>query len=175
MAFLPGTTVAIVTEKPGRLWLVDVRTGAKQQVAGAPRVVFKGQGGLLDVVLSPTFRADGLVYLTYSESSPNGGSGLALARAKLAGQQLQGLSVLWRDPEGGSGGQFGAIVAFAPDGKSLFLTSGERQRFTPAQDSSQPLGKILRLTLDGKPAPGNPQAGRTGASAVMVIDPPRDT
>ena len=70
------------------------------------------------------------------------------------------LQVLWRDPAGGEGGQFGAIIAFAPDGKSLFLSSGERQRFTPAQDPSQPIGKILHLTLDGKPAPGNPWRGR---------------
>ena len=76
------------------------------------------------------------------------------------GARLDGLQVLWRDPAGGQGGQFGAIVAFAPDGKSLFLSSGERQRFTPAQDPSQPLGKILHLTLDGKPAPGNPLGGQ---------------
>ncbi len=66
-------------------------------------------------------------------------------------------------------------MAFAPDGKSLFLSSGERQRFTPAQDPNQPLGKILHLTLDGKPAPGNPGAGQTGAAKVTVTDPPDDT
>jgi len=66
-------------------------------------------------------------------------------------------------------------VSFAPDGQSLFLSSGERQRFTPAQDPSQPLGKILRLTLDGKPALGNPFAGRAGAATVVVTDPPEDT
>jgi glucose/arabinose dehydrogenase len=138
-------------------------------------VLFGGQGGLLDVVVSPSFATDKFVYLTYSEPSANGGSGLALARAKLAGTRLDGLQVIWRDPAGGNGGQFGAIVAFAPDGKSLFLTSGERQRFTPAQDPSQPLGKILHLTLDGKPAPDNPGAGRTGVSIIVVTDPPKDT
>jgi glucose/arabinose dehydrogenase len=179
MAFLPGSTEAIVTEKPGRIWLADTRTGRKQPVAGAPRVVVSDQGGLLDVALSPTFASDKLVYLTYSEPSANGGSGLALARARLAqdgtGARLSQFQLLWHDPAGGEGGQFGAIIAFAPDGKSLFLSSGERQRFTPAQDPSQPLGKILRLTLDGKPAPGNPMAGRTGAATVSVTDPPRDT
>jgi len=64
---------------------------------------------------------------------------------------------------------------FAPDGKSLFLTSGERQRFTPAQDPNQALGKILHLTLDGKPAPGNPWAGKVGTPTITVTDPPRDT
>lgn len=179
MAFLPGTNIGIVTEKPGHIWLVDIRSGTKQAVSGAPRVLVSDQGGLMDVALSPTFAADKLVYLSYAEPSPNGGSGLALARAKLirgpSGSTLQGLSVLWRDPGGGEGGQFGSIIAFAPDGKSLFLSSGERQRFTPAQDLNQPLGKILHLTLDGKPAPDNPWYGRIGTSTVTITDPPRDT
>ena len=179
MDFLPGSDVAIVTEKPGRIWLVDVSSGRKQAVAGAPRVVVSSQGGLLDAVVSPTFASDGVVYLTYSEPSRNGGSGLALARAQLVrsanAADLQNLQVLWRDPAGGEGGQFGARIAFAPDGQSLFLSSGERQRFTPAQDPGQPLGKILHLTLEGKPAPGNPMAGRTGAATVTITDPPDDT
>ncbi len=179
MDFLPGTSTAIVTEKPGRIWLVDLGSGQKHAVAGAPRVLYGGQGGLLDVKLAPSFARDGLVYLTYSEPSANGGSGLAMARAKLvraAGSaRLDGLQVLWRDPAGGRGGQFGAIILFARDGRSLFLSVGERQRFTPAQDASQPLGKILHLTLEGKPATGNPMAGRTGAPSVTVTDPPRDT
>jgi len=179
MAFLPGTMTALVTEKAGRIWLVDVRTGAKQIVAGAPEVVSGGQGGLLDVVVSPAFATDKQVYLTYAEPSRNGGSGLALARATLADEptapRLDGLRVLWHDPAGGRGGQFGAIVVFAPDGQSLFLSTGDRMRFTPAQDLNQPLGKILHLTLDGKPAPGNPWAGRTGTSTVPVTNPPEDT
>jgi aldose sugar dehydrogenase len=181
LAFLPGTNIAIVTEKPGHIWLVDTATGQKQPVSGAPQVRqagTNGQGGLLDVVVSPHFPQGGVIYLTYSEPSANGGSGLALARAQLVrgtAPALQQLQVIWRDPAGGDGGQFGGIVAFAPDGRSLFLTSGERQRFTPAQDPSQPLGKILHLTLDGKPAPGNPWAGKLGAATVTVTDPPEDT
>jgi glucose/arabinose dehydrogenase len=179
MDFLPGSSTAIVTEKPGRIWLVDLRTGRKQALSGAPRVVVSSQGGLLDVKLSPGFASDGGVYLTYSERSANGGSGLALAQATLvrdaAGARLQNLKVLWQDPAGGEGGQFGAIIAFAPDRKSLFLSSGERQRFTPAQDPSQPLGKILHLTLDGKPAADNPLVGRAGAPMVTITDPPQDT
>ncbi|HXS49118.1 MAG TPA: PQQ-dependent sugar dehydrogenase [Sphingomicrobium sp.] len=181
MAFVPGTMMAIVTEKPGRVWLVDTANGRKEPVNGVPTVQqagTSGQGGLLDVVVSPHFAQDGFVYLTYSEPSGNGGSGLALARARLtrgAAATLQHLRVIWRDPAGGEGGQFGGIILFAPDGKSLFLTSGERQRFTPAQDPSQPLGKILHLTLDGKPAPGNPWAGKLGAATVTVTDPPEDT
>ena len=179
MAFLPGTNLGLVTEKPGHIWLVDIHSGAKTPVSGAPRVLAKGQGGLLDIALSPSFASDGLVYLTYAQPSANGGSGLALARARLArgasGGSLQGLTVLWHDPAGGEGGQFGAIIAFAPDGKSLFLSSGERQRFTPAQDPNQPIGKILHLTLDGKPASDNPWAGHVGAPSVTITDPPDDT
>jgi glucose/arabinose dehydrogenase len=179
LAFIPGRPFALVTEKPGRIWWVDVTTGRKISVRGVPRVVNGGQGGLLDIVVGPSFAKDGAVYLTYSEPSSNGGSSLALARGRIVqtedGVTLNDVQVIWRDPAGGQGGQFGAIVVFAPDGKSLFLTSGERQRFTPAQDPSQPIGKILHLTLDGKPAPGNPWAGRTGAATVVVIDPPQDT
>jgi glucose/arabinose dehydrogenase len=179
MAFLPGTNTALVTEKPGHIWLVNAGNGKKQPVSGVPDVVYHGQGGLLDVAVSPGFAGNQQIYLTYSQASANGGSGLALARARLvrdaSGARLDGLQVLWHDPAGGQGGQFGAIVAFAPDGKSLFLSSGERQRFTPAQDASQPLGKILHLTLDGRPAPDNPAAGKTGAATVAVTDPPKDT
>jgi glucose/arabinose dehydrogenase len=178
MDFLPGSTTALVTEKAGRLWLIDVSNGRKQQVAGAPAVVAQGQGALSDVVVSPHFAQDRLVYLTYSEPSKNGGSQLALARARLvrgAAPALQQLQVIWRNPTGGQGGHFGARIAFAPDGNSLFLSAGERQRFTPAQDPNLPMGKILHLTLDRKPAPGNPWAGRTGAATVRVIDPPEDS
>jgi glucose/arabinose dehydrogenase len=184
LAFLPGsgvalTNVVLVTEKPGRMWLIDVGTGKKAQVAGVPRVVVSSQGGLLDVAAAPTFAGDQTIYLTYAERSANGGSGLALARVRLSGigasPRLENLTVLWHDLAGGDGGQFGGRIAFAPDGQSLFLSSGERQRFTPAQDPNQPLGKILHLTLDGKPAPGNPWAGRAGAATVTITDPPEDT
>jgi len=109
----------------------------------------------------------------------NCGSSLAMARAKLTlgsgTASLDGLQVLWHDPAGGQGGQFGAAIAFAPDGNSLFLSSGDRQRMAPAQDPNSPLGKVLHLTLDGKPAPGNPGAGKPSAQTVNIINPPMDT
>ena len=176
IAFLPDGRM-LVTEKVGGLWLVT-QQGEKTQVANIPAVLWKGQGGMLGVYLSPHYAKDHFVYLTYSEPGDDGSS-LALARAQLKigkdAASLEGLRVIWRDGERGKGGQFGAAVAFSPDGKYLFLSSGDRQRMTPAQDPNQPLGKILRLTLDGKPAPGNPMAGKTGASTVPVIDPPSDT
>lgn len=134
---------------------------------------------MLGVFLSPHYAKDNYVYLTYSEPGEPGGASLALARAKLKLTQdaasLEDLKVIWRDGERGEGGQYGAQIAFSPDGKYLYLTVGDRQRMTPAQDPNQPLGKILRLTLDGKPAKGNPMAGKKGAPTGPVIDPPSDT
>lgn len=175
MDFLPGSSRALVTEKAGRLWLIDVNGGAKRQVAGVPAVVADGQGGLLDVKAGPSFAQDVSIYFTFAEASKNGGSQLALARANLIdsndGARLDKVQVIWRNPTGGKGGHFGARIAFAPDGGSLFLSAGERQRFTPAQDPNLPMGKILHLTLDGKPL----ATGRPGASTVIVTDPPEDS
>lgn len=177
IAFLPDSRM-LITEKVGGLVLMKP-TGEYTSVANVPPVLYKGQGGQLGVYLSPHYAKDKTVYLTYSEPGEPGGSSLALAKAKLTingdNASLDDLKVIWHDAERGQGGQFGAAVAFAPDGKSLFLTSGDRQRFTPAQDPNSPLGKVLHLTLDGKPAPGNPMAGKTGATTLDVIDPPSDT
>ena len=134
LAFLPGTSRALVTEKRGRIWLVDIATGAKQEISGVPKVRAGGQGGLLDIALSPRFASDHLVYLSYSEPSPESGSGLALARARLSGTGLNGLQLIWRDPQGGSGGQFGGIIAFAPDGNSLFLSYGRPPALHPGTE-----------------------------------------
>ena len=157
IAFLPDGRM-LVTEKVGPLWVVT-QQGARTPVRNVPAVLAEGQGGMLGVYVSPNYKTDHNVYLTYSEPHDSGSS-LALARAKLSigtsSASLDGLKVIWRDGEGGKGGQFGAAVAFSPDKRFLFLTVGDRQRMTPAQDPNSPLGKILRLTLDGKPAPGNP-------------------
>ena len=133
---------------------------------------------MLGVFVSPTYATDQSIYLTYVEPGDYGG-GLALARATLNAAatpiRLEKFEVLWRQMPRGKGGQAGGQIAFSPDGQSLFLTVGDRQRFTPAQDPNQPAGKILHLTLDGKPAPGNPNFGKTGAATIPLIDPPRNT
>ena len=176
IAFLPDGRM-LITEKPGPVWLVT-QHGAKTPVTNVPAVLFQGQGGMLGIYTSPNYATDHNVYLAYSEPG-DGGSSLALARARLTigatSASLDGLEVIWRDGERGKGGQFGAAVAFSPDKQFLFLTVGDRQRMTPAQDPNSPLGKILRLTLDGKPAPGNPQAGQTGSATLGVINPARNT
>jgi aldose sugar dehydrogenase len=169
---------ALVTEKRGGLKIWRPGGAPVVEVAGVPAVAYGGQGGMLDVALAPDFAASHAVYLSYAEPGP-GGSGLALARATLVeaagGARLDGLNVVWRQLPRGQGGQYGGIIAFSPDGRFLFLSSGERQRFTPAQDADQALGRILRLMPDGRPAPGNPGAGRTGAASVLVADPPENT
>ena len=184
IAFLPDGRM-LVTEKVGPIWLVT-QQGMKRPVLNYPASLYGGQGGMLGIYTSPNFATDGTVYITYCEPGTIGGisgSSLALAKAKLvlndnatpATASLENLQVIWRDGARGRGGQFGAAVVFAQDGKSLFLTVGDRQRFTPAQDPNQPLGKILHLTLDGKPSPDNPNFGKTGADSVGIINPPSDT
>ena len=167
----------LITEKVGPIWLVT-QTGEKMPVNHVPPVLAQGQGGMLGIFLSPHYADDHVVYVTYAEPG-EGGSSLALARTTLTFSEksasLDNLEVIWRDGGRGKGGQFGAQIAFSPNGEHLFLTVGDRQRMTPAQDPNQPLGKILRLTLDGKPAAGNPMAGKIGSPTVPVIDPPRDT
>jgi aldose sugar dehydrogenase len=176
LAFLPDGRM-LVTEKIGPVWLATQK-GEKIFVAGTPPVYWQGQNGMLGVFISPHYADDQSIYLTYVEPGDYGG-GLALGRGRLnataTSAKLENFEVLWRQMPKGKGGQEGAQVAFSPDGQYLFLTVGDRQRFTPAQDPDQPEGKILRLTLDGKPAPGNPNFDKTGAATIPLIDPPRDT
>ena len=165
LAFLPDGRI-LVTEKPGKLKL-RATDGSVKNVAGVPTVAPGGQGGMLDVALAPDFAKSRTIYLSYSEPRPSGRS-LALARATLkdgAVPGLEGLKVIFRAGSDGTGEQFGGNIAFSPDRKLLYLSAGERQRFTPSQDPDQAIGKILRLTLDGKPAPGNPNYAAGGARA----------
>jgi glucose/arabinose dehydrogenase len=176
IAFLPDGRM-LVTEKIGPIWLVSAQGEKIAPLGGSPPVYWQGQNGMLGIFLSPKFATDESVYLTYIEPGEYGGSQV-LARAKLnTGRvpRLQDLQVLWRQMPRGKGGQASGQIAFAPDGESLYMAVGDRQRMTPAQDPDQPVGKILHLTLDGKPAPGNPNYGKTGASTISLIDPPRDT
>jgi len=177
LAFLPDARM-LITEKVGPVWLVSQQGQKISPVANTPAVYWQNQNGMLGVFVSPRYATDQSIYLTYVEPGDYGG-GLALARAKLnataTSAKLENFEVLWRQMPRGKGGQEGAQVAFSPDGQYLFLTVGERQRFTPAQDPDQPAGKILRLTLDGKPAPGNPNFSTIGAATISLIDPPSDT
>lgn len=176
IAFLPDGRM-LITEKIGPIWLVSAEGEKIAPLGGTPPVYWQGQNGMLGVYLSPKYATDETVYLTYIEPGEYGGSQV-LAKAKLnAGRspRLQDLQVIWRQMPRGKGGQAGGQIAFSSDGQYIYMTVGDRQRMTPAQDPSQPVGKILRLTLDGKPAPGNPFEGKTGERTIALIDPPRDT
>lgn len=163
MSFLPGsgvrmTNAALISERDGRLWLVFVTSGKRQAVSGVPAVAVAGQGGLGDVVASPDFAGNRRVYLSFVEAGPNGTSGAALGYGTLRlGQgapRLEGFRVIWRQqPKVTGNGHFSHRIAFAPDG-TIYLSSGDRQKMTPAQDRNVDLGKIIHLTAEGQPIGG---------------------
>src|SRR3954454_15006752 len=177
IAFLPDGRM-LVTEKIGPIWLVSPQGEKIAPLGNTPAVFWQRQNGMLGIFLSPNYATDQSVYVTYIEPGDYGG-GQVLARARLNASEplprLENFQVLWRRMPKGEGGQAGGQIAFAPDGQSLFMSVGDRQRMTPAQDPNQPVGKIVHLTLDGKPAPDNPNFGKTGAATIPLIDPPRDT
>jgi len=166
MSFLPDGRL-LVTEKAGKLLIVSADAKQIATLATIPGVDSAGQGGLMDVVPSPDFAKNRLVYFSYSEAR-DGGKAVALARGRLdekgAAPALVDVSVIFRASHAVEGnGHYSGRIAFSPDGKHLFFTNGDRQKFDPAQDLTMTLGKVLRLTPDGKPAPGNPFAGQAGA------------
>jgi len=161
----------LVTEKRGAVKLMS-KGGKIGTVTGAPRVDHGGQGGMGDVVLHPRFDQNRLVYLSWVEAGKGGTRGAAVGRARLAlddrgGGRLEGLQVIWRQtPKVTGRGHFGHRLVFAPDGH-LFITSGERQKFDPAQDMSTNLGKVIRLNDDGSVPGDNPFARRGGVTAQI--------
>lgn len=169
MTFLPDGRL-LVTEKKGVL-KVYAPGGAAAVVSGVPKVAYGGQGGFGDVVLHPQFASNGLVYLSYAEAGEGNLRGAAVARAKLTlsaqGGALSNLAVIWRqDPKVSGGGHYGHRIAFGPDGY-LWISSGERQKFDPAQDMGGNLGKIVRLKDDGSVPADNPFASRGGVAAQV--------
>lgn len=162
MTFLPDRRM-LVTEKQGQMLLLSADGASKRVVATIP-VSSAGQGALMDVVLAPDFATSRRVYFSYSAAG-EGGKGVVLARGTLSGaagaEQLTGIETLYRaTPLVDGDGHFSGRIAFSPDGRYLFFTNGDRQKFTPAQDKQASLGKVLRLTPDGKAAAGNPVAAQ---------------
>ena len=160
MTFLPGsgvrtTNLALITEKGGRLLLVDVASGQRQQVSGVPtNIKVAGQGGLGDVVAHPGFAGNQRVYLSFVEPGANGTSGAAVGYGRLVmgrgAPRLEGFKVIWRqNPKVSGEGHFSHRIAFAPDG-SMFVSSGDRQKMQPAQDRNSDLGKVIHMTAEGQ-------------------------
>lgn len=176
MAFMPDGSL-LITEKPGRLRVY--RQGVlSPPIAGVPSVAFRGQGGLLDVEIDPAFSRNRFVYLTYAEAGeatpgardvPDGRlgefqelddglpKGLAVARARLDGDRLSEVRVIWRAEKTVGRGHFGGRLAFDRTG-NLLITSGDRQRFEPAQDRASDLGKVIRVDTEGRAPADNPFA-----------------
>jgi aldose sugar dehydrogenase len=187
MAVLPDGRL-LITEKPGRL-RIWANGRLSEPVQGVPKVVYRGtpgeQGGLLDVEIDPDFARNQFVYLSFVEAAEQQPSdiaetgdmrfgnfldmtdnilrGGAVARGRLEGNQLRDVQVIWRQvPKTVGRGHFGNRLIFAPDGK-LFITSGERMRFDPAQSLASNLGKVVRINPDGSIPNDNPFVGKEGA------------
>ena len=170
MAFLPDGRL-LVTEKRGRLLVVSQSGDKSPPIAGLPEVDYGGQGGFGDVALHPNFAENGVIYLSYVEAGDDDTRGAAVARAKLAlidgGGSLADLEVIWRQvPKVSGRGHYGHRLLFADDGH-LFISSGERQKFDPAQDVQSNLGKIVRLHEDGSLPADNPFATQGGVTAEI--------
>ncbi len=177
LAFAPGTSVLFVTEKAGTLRFLDTTTGQQGTVSGVPKVDYGGQGGLGDVAFLPTESSATLggrtIYLSWVEAGEGDTRGAAVGKGTLTCAQasvctIDGFEVIWRQsPKVTGRGHYSHRLLFSPDGKHLFVASGERQKMSPAQDTSNTLGSIVRLNLDGTPAAGNPLADKGGVSAEI--------
>ncbi len=162
LAFLPDRRI-LVTERPGRLRIVDTAGKLSAPLTGVPKVWANGQGGLLDVAVDPKFAENRLIYLSFSEPG-DGGAGTAVARGRLGERGLENVQVIYRQqPKTGHGNHFGSRIVPAPDGK-LFVTQGDRQDQRPkVQDLSTTIGKIVRINPDGSIPQDNPFVGKDGA------------
>ena len=162
LAFLPDKRM-LVTERPGRLRVVGPDGRLSEPLTGVPQVYASGQGGLLDVALSPTFEKDRFVYLSFAESG-EGGAGTAVARGQLGDRGLEKTQVIWRQqPKVSGSNHWGSRIVFRPDG-TLFVTLGDRFNYSQqAQDLSTTIGKIVRINPDGSAPRDNPFVNRAGA------------
>jgi glucose/arabinose dehydrogenase len=162
LAFLPDGRM-LVTERPGRLRLVEKNGRVSSPLAGVPEVYARGQGGLLDVALDPRFAENRLVYLSFAESG-EGGAGTAVTRGRLGEGGLEDVAVVFRQkPKVAGSNHWGSRLVFARDG-TLFVTLGDRFSYRDrAQDLGTHLGKIVRINSDGAAPSDNPFVGRAGA------------
>jgi glucose/arabinose dehydrogenase len=170
LAFLPDGQGSLITERPGRLRWLDAQGRLQAPLAGVPQVYAQGQGGLLDVALSPDFAQDRLVYLSYAEADESGDkAGTAVGRGRLKEDMsaLQDFRVIFRQqPKLSEGIHFGSRLAFDRQG-FLYISLGENNQRATAQELDKLQGKLVRLNPDGSVPPDNPFVGRPGARAEI--------
>jgi aldose sugar dehydrogenase len=173
LAFLPDGRM-LVTEKGGTLKLLAADGSTVGTVSGVPAVNSSGQGGLLDVVIDPAFASNQRIYMTFSEndSANTSLSGTAVARAKLdaATRALSDVTIIYRQtPKVASSGHFGSRMVFDKNGY-LFVALGDRQSSSQrvfSQDLTRGNGKVMRISTEGMPAPGNPSFATAGAQSAI--------
>lgn len=164
VAFLPNNQGLLITERPGHLRVVSPEGKLSAPLSGVPQVWAKGQGGLLDVVLSPDFAKDRLVYVSYAEGGEGGTAGTSVGRARLSDDltELDNFEVIFRQtPKLSTGNHFGSRLAFDRDGY-LFIALGENNQRPTSQDLDKSQGKIVRIFPDGRIPPDNPFVGQPG-------------
>jgi aldose sugar dehydrogenase len=167
LAFLPDGRL-LVTERPGRMRLVGKDGKLSPALKGVPQVLGSGQGGLLDVALSPDFASSNVIFFSFSEPRDGGRNGTSVARAKLAGNEdgarLEDVKVIFRQEPSSTGAMhFGSRLVFARDG-NLFVTLGDRfHSRDKAQDLTTDFGKVVRISPDGSIPPDNPFVNKKDA------------
>lgn len=175
MTFLPDGRM-LVTEKAGGLLILNQAGDVETEFSGLPEVYFRNQGGMGDVILHPDFETNRTIYLSYAEledgerllGSPRAGAAVARAVLNEEAGRLDDLEVIWRqNPKVTGAGHYGHRLAFSPDGEYLFISSGERQKFNPAQAMGMNLGKIIRLYPDGSIPEDNPFFDEGGVTAEI--------
>lgn len=163
LAFLPNKQGMLITERGGNLRVVSPEGKLSAPVSGVPQVWGKGQGGLLDVVLSPNFQKDRLVYVSYAEGGgEDGKAGTAVGRGRLSDNltKLSNFEVIFRQqPKLSTGNHFGSRLVFDRDGY-LFITLGENNQRPTAQDLDKLQGKVVRIFADGRVPDDNPFVGQ---------------
>ncbi|MWV27746.1 PQQ-dependent sugar dehydrogenase [Aurantiacibacter rhizosphaerae] len=165
LAFEPGTGVIFITEKPGTMKFYNPATGQLGTVSGLPSVAYEGQGGLGALAFAPDYAQSDMIYLTWAKQDGEGtkaavGRGMLVCDAADA-CRIDGFTQIWEQSQPmPRPGHYSHRLAFSPDGQHLFVSSGDRQAQTPAQDLKNNLGTVVRLNLDGTTAAGNPFADR---------------
>lgn len=170
MAFLPDGNF-LVTEKPGKMFLMNQAGETLSEISGVPEVAYGGQGGLGDVAIHPDFNENKTVYVSFAEEGENDTRGAVVIKATLdlseGGGALSNLKYIWRQvPKVTGRGHYAHRMAFSEDGY-LFISSGDRQKFDPAQDMTSNMGKIIRLNDDGSIPADNPFYNDGGVAAEV--------